>query len=215
MRPLVASVGVGRPKVSNRSIPVQTVLPSEFKRGMVLMLDGIPHAIEEFHIAGTAQTRHRMHARLRRLKGAGMVERVFNEGERVPVAALEQRFVEFSYQNGEDFVFSDPLSFDELTVSAEQLGDRRQLLREGLECRALRLDGQLLDIVLPPSVSLRITETAPPGRSGTDSNWKPAILETGVEIMVPQFIDVGDVVRVSTEDRKYGGKDTGNHGAQS
>lgn len=211
----MASAEAGHPNVSKNTIPVQTVLPSEFKRGMVLMLDGAPHVIEEFHIAGTAQTRHRMHARLRRLKGAGMIDRVFNEGERVPVAALEQRFVEFSYQNGEDFVFSDPLSFEELTVSAGQLGDRRQLLREGLECRALRLDGQFLDIVLPPSVSLRIAETAPPIRSGTDSNWKPAILETGVEIMVPLFLNVGDLVRVSTEDRKYGGKDSGDHGAQS
>jgi hypothetical protein len=76
---------------------MQTVLPSEFKRQMVLMLDGSPHVVEDMHTSGTAQTRHRLHTRLRHLTTGRVIERVFAENDRVPVAALETRRATYSY----------------------------------------------------------------------------------------------------------------------
>src|SRR5262245_28793776 len=168
---------------------MQTVLPSEFKRGMTLMLDNAPHLIEEFHVAGTAQTRHKLHTRLRNLKNGRLVDRVFTESERVPVAELEHRRVQFSYQQGDDCVFLDAQNYDELRLTDEQVGDRRWFLKDDIEFRALYLEGKLLDIMLPPSVSLRVEDTAPAQKGGSDATWKPATLETGLEIMVPLFID--------------------------
>ena len=187
---------------------MQTVLPSEFKRGLVVMLDDAPHVVEEFHVSGTAQTRHKLHVRLRHLLRGHFVTRQFAESERIPVADLVTRPVQFSYQQGDTSIFTDTETYEELQVSADQLGERRWFLRDNDECRAQFLDGKLLDIVLPPSVSLRIVETAPPIRGASDSSWKPAKLETGLEIMVPLFLNKGDLVRVDTETRKYGGKDT-------
>jgi elongation factor P len=187
---------------------MQTILPSEFKRGMVLMLDSAPQVIDDFHVSGTAQTRHKLHVRLRHLKTGRFTERQFAENERVPVADLNYRAVQFSYQQGDTYAFLDAETYEELDLNGEQVGERRWFLKENEEYRAYFLDGKLLDIALPPQVSLRIADTDPPIRGGSDSNWKPARLETGLEIMVPLFLDKGEKVRVDTATRKYAGKDS-------
>ena len=75
---------------------MQTVLTSELKRGMVVVLDGAPQMLEEFHVSGTAQTKHKLHARLRHLKTGRLMDHIFSEGERVPVADVQHRRVQFS-----------------------------------------------------------------------------------------------------------------------
>jgi elongation factor P len=187
---------------------MQTILPSEFKRGLVLLIDGAPHVVEEFHLAGTAQTKHKLHVRLRHLKSGRFTDRTFSEGERVPVADVQHRRVQFSYQDGEDFVFSDVETFEEARLTGDQIGQRRGFLRENEEYRALLLEGRLVDILLPPSVTLKVVETAPPIRGGSDATWKPARLETGLEIMVPLFIAAGEKIRVDTATRKYLGRES-------
>jgi elongation factor P len=187
---------------------MQTILPSEFKRMMVLMLDGVPHVIEEFHTSGTAQTRHKQHTRLRQLKTGRIIERVFAENERIAVAQLETRRVTYSYSQGDMQVFIDADTFDEFELSNEQFGDRRWFLKENEEYKALLLDGRLLDIVLPPQVPLKVTDTAAPIRGGSDSAWKEATLETGLQIMVPLFIAKGETIRVDTAAKKYAGRES-------
>ena len=187
---------------------MQTVLPSEFKRMMVLMLEGGPHVIEELHVSGTAQTRHKLHTRLRHLKTGHVIERVFADNERVPVAQLETRHITYSYTKGGMHIFLDAVTFDELDISDEQLGERRWFLKENEEYKAMLLEGRLLDIVLPPQVPLKVVDTAPPVRGGNDSTWKEAKLETGLEIMVPLFIAKGETIRVETAGRKYAGKES-------
>ena len=185
---------------------MQTVLPAEFKRGMLLLLDNMPHFLDDFHTSGTAQTRHKLHVRLRNLKTGRITDRTFADNERVAVAQLDHRTVQFSYKQGDTYTFLDTGSFEELTLSAEQVGERRWFLKENEEYKALFLEGRLLDILLPPQVALEVVETAPPIRGGSDSAWKEAKLETGLEIMVPLFIAKGERVRVDTQEQKYAGK---------
>ena len=186
---------------------VQTVLPFEFKRMMVLMLDGAPHVVEDLHTSGTAQTRHKLHTRLRHLTTGRIIERVFAENERVPVAPMETRRVTYSYARGETRVFSDSVTFDEFEFTDEQLGERRQFLKENEEYKALLMDCRPLDIVLPPQIRLKVVDTAPPARSALNSSWKEATLETGLQIMVPLFIANGEMIRVDTAGKKYLGKE--------
>jgi len=187
---------------------METILSSEFKRQMVLMLDGGPHVIEDLHTSGTAQTRHKLHTRLRHLTTGRLTERVFSESERVPVAPLETRRVTYSYAKADGQVFSDVQTFDEYEFSNEQLGERRWFLKENEEYKALRLDGRLLDLVLPPQLPFKVVDTTPPARGGLNSSWKDAKLETGLQIMVPLFIANGDTIRVDTAGKKYLGKET-------
>lgn len=187
---------------------MQTVLPSEFKRGLVLLLEGQPQVLEEFYVSGTAQTRHKIHGRLRHLRTGRFTDHVFTESERVPVAELHYRRAQFSYQRGDDWVFLDADSFDELVLSATQIGDRKWFLKDEIECRAVFLEGKLIDITLPPSVPLKVTDTAPPQSGGSDATWKSAQLETGLEIMVPLFIARDEIVRVDTASKKYLGRES-------
>jgi elongation factor P len=187
---------------------MQTVLSSELKRGMVLMLDGAPQMLEDLHVSGTAQTRHKLHARLRHLKTGRLNDHTFTEGERVPTADVQHRRVQFSYASGNDLVFSDVESFEELTLNAELIGDRRCFIKENEEYRALLLEGRLVDVVLPANVTFEVVKTDPPIRGGSDNTWKPARLDTGLEIMVPLFIAQGEKVRVDTTTRKYAGRET-------
>lgn len=185
-----------------------TVLPSEFKRLMVLVLEGSPFVIEDLHTSGTAQTRHKLHTRLRNVKNGHLIDRVFAENERVTVAPMETRRVTYSYSNGESRVFMDAETFEEYELSPEQLGERHWYLKENEEYKALLLDGKLLDIVFPPHVPLQVVDTAPPLRGGSDTAWKEARLETGLNINVPLFIAKGERVRVDTLTRKYAGRET-------
>ena len=185
---------------------MQTVLPAEFKRGMLLLLDNMPHFLEDFHTSGTAQTRHKLHVRLRNLKTGRITDRTFADNERVPIGQLEHRTVQFSYKQGDTYVFLDAKTFEEMNLSAEQAGERRWFLKENEEYKALLLEGNLIDIVLPPQISLLVVDTAPSSRGGADNAWKEAKLETGLEVMVPLFIAKGDTIRVDTQGRKYAGK---------
>ncbi len=162
-----------------RLVAMQTILPSEFKRQMVVMLDGSPHVIEDMHTSGTAQTRHKLHTRLRHLTTGRVTDRVFAESERVPVAPLETRRATYGYAQGDTRIFTDIETFDEFEFSNEQLGDRRWFLKENEEYKALRLDGKLLNIVLPPQISLKVMDTAPPSRTDLNSSWKEAKLRNG------------------------------------
>jgi elongation factor P len=187
---------------------MQTVLPSEFKRQMILMLDGSPHVVEDMHTSGTAQTRHKLHTRLRHLTTGRIIDRVFAENERVPVAAMVTRRVTYSYAQADMRVFSDIETFNEFEFSNEQLCERRWFLKENEEYKALLMDDRLIDIVLPPQIPLQVVDTAPPARTGLNSSWKEAKLETGLQIMVPLFIAKGDIIRVDTAGKKYLGKET-------
>ncbi len=187
---------------------MQTILPSELKRMMVVMLDAAPHVVEDMHTSGTAQTRHKLHARLRHLKTGRIIDRVFADNERVSVAPLETRRVSYSYAQRDVRVFIDAETYEEFELTDERLGERRWFLKENQEYKALLLDGQLLDIVLPSQIPLQVVDTAAPIRGGSDSAWKEARLETGLQIMVPLFIAKGEIIRVDTAAKKYAGRES-------
>ena len=187
---------------------METILPSEFKRQMVLLLDGAPHVVEDMHTSGTAQTRHKLHTRLRHLTTGRLIDRVFAENERVTVAPLETRRVTYSYAQADRHVFMEENTYEEFEFTSEQLGERRWFLKENAEYKALRLDGRLLDIVLPVQISLKVVDTAAPTRGGVNAEWKEAKLETGLQVMVPLFIANGELIRVDTGEKKYLGRES-------
>lgn len=174
---------------------------------MVLILDGVPHVIEDMHTSGTAQTRHKLHTRLRHLTTGRIIDRVFADNERVQVAPLETRRVSYSYSRGDTRVFIDAETFDELEFSNDRLGERHWFLKENEEYKVLVLDGRPLDVVFPPQIPLKVTETAAPIRGGSDAAWKEATMETGLQIMVPLFIAKGETIRIDTTTKKYAGRE--------
>ena len=143
---------------------------------------------------------------VRNLHNGHVFERIFPDNERVPTTELEYRRASYSYAKDNVYAFLDAETFEELSLTGEQLGDRRHFLKENEEYRALVLEGQLLDVLLPDAVALAVAETAPAQHGGGDSAWKSATLEGGLEIQVPLFIAPGDRLLVDVKTHKYAGK---------
>jgi elongation factor P len=123
--------------------------------------------------------------------------------------ALERAFVEtithsYLYQDGEQYVFMNPESFEQIHVTGDMLGDSAPFLQEGMECQIALFNGTPISIELPQRVTLEITETEPAIKNQTaSSSFKPALLSNGVRTMVPPHVTSGTRIVVSTEDGSY------------
>jgi elongation factor P len=135
------------------------------------------------------------------------VEKTFNAGVKVEIAVVEKRDMQYLYKDGEDYVFMDTSSYDQITISGATVGDAANYMLENAEVIVAMHEGNPLYIELPASVALEITYTEP-GIQGDRSSGgtKPATVETGIDIQVPLFIKQGEKVLVDTRDGSYLGR---------
>ena len=123
-------------------------------------------------------------------------------------AILEKSNLQHTYVEAGDYVFMDMNSFEETRLTSNQIGNGSKYLKEGMEVNVVFWDGKVLEVELPISVSLKVKETDPGVKGDTASGGtKPAILETGAQVMVPLFITVGEVIRVDTRNDSYLGRE--------
>lgn len=182
---------------------------SELKKGTVITLDGAHWIVEDYHIQKTAQRKPVLQVRLRNMRTGHVIERSFNETERVEVPEVATRQFQFLYEDKNGFVFMDAETYDQITLPAELIGKGKWLLKEGAEFAIRLVEGQPVQVVFPPTFVDEVVETGEGSASGHASNvMKDAKLACGLEIKVPQFIRIGDWVRVDTETHKYLGKET-------
>ncbi|MGB2800230.1 MAG: elongation factor P [Dehalococcoidia bacterium] len=177
---------------------------SELKKGITIELEGTLYQILDWqHIKvgrGSAQVR----LKLRDIRAGHTIERTFQSGEKFPRARLDRNTVQFLYNDGDLYYFMDSESFEQSTLSLEQVGDAINYLKEGMSLDILTYKDEPINLELPNSVELEVVETDPgfKGNTATASN-KPAKLETGITIQVPLFVDKGDIVRVDTRTGVY------------
>ena len=136
-----------------------------------------------------------------------VVDRTYNAGVKIDIAILEKREMQYLYKEGDDFVFMDTKTYDQMTISAATVGDAANYMLENTEAIVAVNEGNPLYIELAASVPLKITYTEP-GIQGDRSSGgtKPATVETGIEIQVPLFIKQDEVVLVDTRDGSYQGR---------
>ncbi len=152
-----------------------------------------------------------MRTKLKNVKTGNVVERTFRAGETMPQANLEKSAMQYTYKEGDQFVFMDMETYEESRLSSQEIGDRVKYLNEGMEVNILRWNDQILEVELPNSVVLEVTQTDPGVKGDTATGGsKPAILSTGAQIMVPLFISVGERIRIDTREDKYLGRETSN-----
>lgn len=182
---------------------------SELKKGTVITLDGAHWIVEDYHIQKTAQRKPVLQVRLRNMRTGHVIERSFNETDRVEAPEVATRQFQFLYEDKNGYVFMDAETYDQITVAPEIIGKGKWLLKEGAEFPIRLVEGQPVQVVFPPAFVDEVVETGEGSASGHASNvLKEAKLACGLEIKVPQFIRVGDLVRVDTETHKYLGKET-------
>jgi elongation factor P len=175
---------------------------------MVLKLEGGKlWSVVEFQHVKPGKGPAFVRTKLKEVLTGKVVDKSFNAGTKVETANVDKRGMQFSYKDGENFVFMDMDTYDQITVEPAVVGDAKNYLLEGFEALVATNEGAVLYIELPAAVELVIAETEP-GVQGDRSTGgtKPATLETGAEIQVPLFITTGEKVKVDTRDGSYLGR---------
>lgn len=181
---------------------------NDLKNGLVLKLDGGElWTVVEFQHVKPGKGGAFVRTKMKNILSGKVVDRTFNAGVKVEVATVDKREMQFSYMDGDDFVFMDTETYDMLHVSRVAVGDAANYLLENMLATVAINEGNVLYVDLPAAVELIVAETEP-GLQGDRSTGgtKPATLETGAEIKVPLFITTGEKVKVDTRTGDYLGR---------
>ena len=146
-----------------------------------------------------------MQTKLRNLISGKILEYNFKQGERVEEADVERKPVSFLYAAGDEYTFMDNADYEQISFTKQQLGDQTQFLKDGLNVILMTFNGAPINIQLPPKVDLKVVTTVEgaKGDSAQGRVTKPAQVETGATILVPLFIQEGEIIRVNTETSEY------------
>ena len=180
---------------------------NDLKNGMCLDIEGTLWTVIEFQHVKPGKGPAFVRTKMRQVLTGKVVEKTFNAGVKIEVAILEKREMQFLYKEGEDFVFMDNKTYDQMNISASTVGDAANYMLENTEAIVAINENNPLYIELPASVELTVTYTEP-GLQGDRSSGgtKPATVETGIQIQVPLFIKQDEKIMVDTRDGSYQGR---------
>ncbi len=180
---------------------------NDLKNGMVLNLDGALWTVVEFLHVKPGKGGAFVRTTLKNVRSGKVVDRTFNAGTKVDTATVDKRNMQYLYADGEDYVFMDLETYDQLPVSAATVGDAANYLLPEAEVVVATHEGEPLYVELPASVVLEVTYTEP-GVQGdrATGGTKPATVETGATVQVPLFITTGEKIKVDTRDGRYLGR---------
>ena len=181
---------------------------NDFRTGTTIELDGQVWRVVEFLHVKPGKGSAFVRTKLKSVQSGNVVEKLLEPGESVQQAILEKSNLQHTYVESGDYVFMDMTSFEETRLSSEQIGKGAKYLKEGMEVNVIFHNGKVLEVELPISITLKVTETDPGVKGDTASGGtKPAILETGAQVMVPLFISVGEMIKVDTRNDSYLGRE--------
>ena len=180
---------------------------TDIKNGAVLKIDGNLWSVVEFQHVKPGKRGAFVRTKLRNITSGKVVDRTFNAGAKIETATVDRSDYRYLYQDGEDYVFMDMKTYDQINVPATVVGDAANYMLESQTATIAMNEGNPLYIELPASVVLEITYTEP-GLQGDRSTGgtKPATVETGYEIQVPLFLETGTKIKVDTRTGDYLGR---------
>jgi elongation factor P len=177
---------------------------TQIRRGMVLVFEGDPCRVVEFRHHTPGNLRAMVQAKLKNLRTGSNFEHRFRAADSIERASMETHELEFMYQGGDTYHFMNTENYDQLEMDGETLGDNAQWMQPGMRIQAEYYNGRPIGIQLPNYLVLEIVDTAPVMRSATKTaSTKPAKLENGVTVNVPEFISTGEKVRVNPSTGEY------------
>lgn len=178
---------------------------ADLKKGLKIEIDGDPYVITDFDFCKPGKGTALYRCKLKNMINGSTMDRTFRPVDKVGKPDLEEREMYYSYVSGDDYMFSDAESYEEISINADVLGEKIYFLIPDALCSGLFFNGKLIDITLPTFIEKEITETEPGVRGDTASSnvLKPAKIDNGYEIMVPLFINIGDIVKIDTRTGAY------------
>ncbi len=181
-----------------------TVTTSELRKGLIVILDGEMYRVTDWahnkQGRGSAQVR----LSLKNVRSGSNIERSFQAGSKFDDVRMERRPLQFQYEDGGDYNFMDPETYDQVVVPGATLGDARNYIKEGDTVDFLMYQDEVMDVDLPAAVVLKVTQSEPGVKGDTATGaTKQAHLETGLTVNVPLFVNEGDSIKVDTRSGKY------------
>jgi elongation factor P len=177
---------------------------SDLRKGLKIEIEGIPYEVTEFQFVKPGKGQAMYKCRIKNMIAGNTMEKTFRAVDKIDQPNIESKTLSYSYQEADKYVFMDNKTYEQVEIHQDVLGDQRFFLLEDLECDVLFFNGRAMTVTLPAFVVKTITETEPGARGDTATNvLKPAKIDTGYEIGVPIFINVGDAIRIDTRNGKY------------
>jgi elongation factor P len=180
------------------------VSTNQFKNGMHIELDGGAWRIVEFQHVKPGKGGAFVRTKVKSVETGAVVDRTFRAGEKFPRVHTEVKTVQYLYDSGDDVVFMDEQSYEQITLPRASVAEALDFVAPSSSVQLLTVDGRPAGVQMPGSVELTVMETEPGVKGDTVSNvTKPAKLETGAVVQVPLFVNTGDRIKVDPRDRRY------------
>jgi elongation factor P len=180
------------------------IIASDVKAGMAIRLEGkLYKVLEAIRHTGSGQMHGFIELKLKDIQFGHFADHHFKQSDRLEDVGLSKRHMQYLYSDSDACVFMDQMTFDQVRVPRAGMGGAERFLTEGMEIPVELLEDQAMAVDVPKVVEIRVKQTGPGIHGGQDTTMKAAILENGVEILVPHFVQTGDLVRVETEKAKY------------
>ena len=177
---------------------------ADFKNGMCIEHNGKLCTIVEFQHVKPGKGSAFVRTKLKDIKTGRVVDYTFNSGLKFENVRLEAKKMQYLYNDGADYYFMDNDSFEQSSLPADTVGDAAKWLKENDDASLLYAGDELISIEPPMFVELEVTNTEPGFKGNTvQDTLKPATLETGVEVQVPTFVEIGDVLQMDTRDGRF------------
>jgi len=176
----------------------------ELRRGMIIVENGELCQVVDRDLKTPGNLPSKLRLRLKNLKNGLVQDKRVHPEDKVEQAYLETRPMQYLYKDGDEYVFMDNETFDQVSLSSSLVGELMQYLKENDTVKVVSYEGTPLSVELPQTVTLEVVDTEPVIKGATaQAQYKPATLETGLKVTVPPFINIGEKVVVNTEDGSY------------
>ena len=177
---------------------------NDYKTGMTISYEGNLYQVLDFQHVKPGKGAAIVKAKLKNLRTGSIAEQTFNAGSKVPTAHVDKTKMQFLYADGDNYSFMNMVTYEQVDINKKQIENEVKFLKEGLEVLLFFYESELLGIELPEKVDYTITQTEPAVKGNTVTGaTKDAIIETGLLVKVPLFIENGEEIIVSTKDGKY------------
>lgn len=180
------------------------VVAGDFKNGITFDMDGNVMQVVEFQHVKPGKGAAFVRTKLKNVISGAVIEKTFNPTDKFENAIVERKKMQYLYNDGELYYFMDNETFEQIPLNADKLGDNFRFVKENMDCTVVSYKGNVFSVEPPIFVELEVTDTEPGFKGDTATGaTKPATLETGAQIKVPLFIDIGNVLRIDTRTGEY------------
>ncbi|MBO7374232.1 MAG: elongation factor P [Lachnospiraceae bacterium] len=176
----------------------------DFRNGVTIELEGNVFQIIEFQHVKPGKGAAFVRTKLKNIKNGGVVERTFRPTEKCPQARIDRKDMQYLYADGDMFNFMDVETYEQIALNKDEIGDALKFVKENEMVKMLSHNGQVFSVEPPLFVELEITETEPGFKGDTATGAsKPAIVETGAQVSVPLFVEIGEKIKIDTRTGEY------------